>query len=139
MPKPNAVSEFLEARGISKARLADVCGVGPVQLSKYVCGARRLNAEQRAAIEVEFGADGAEMIVVFDEARRVWESSQPIRGARKPPVPMVEREVDPPEPDDGVWYTIEEWKAKFGEPGHLVDVHGRVWGYFSTEPDFCEE
>jgi hypothetical protein len=41
-------------------------------------------------------------------------------------------------------YTIEEWKAKFGQPGGGVthDQHGRAYGigsaYFPTEPDFCE-
>ena len=35
-------------------------------------------------------------------------------------------------------YTIEEWKAKFGEPGLAQDQSGRVMGYFTTEPEFCE-
>lgn len=43
-----------------------------------------------------------------------------------------------PKEPKGKLYTIEEWKAKFGEPGLATDVHGRMMGFFPTEPDFCE-
>lgn len=34
---------------------------------------------------------------------------------------------------------IDEWKRLYGEPGPLTDVNGRIWGYFPTEPCFCED
>ena len=40
--------------------------------------------------------------------------------------------------DDGVRYTIDEWKRLFGEPGSGADIHGRMNGYFPTEPEYCE-
>jgi len=39
--------------------------------------------------------------------------------------------------DDKV--TIDEWKRLYGEPGPLTDQHGRIWGYYPTEPCFCED
>jgi hypothetical protein len=140
VPKPNPVSVFLEERGIKKTRLADTCGVGPVQLSKYVCGARRLTGEQRRSIMVEWPKDAEELIVLFDLARRGWQDQQPLRFSRPAARVALEESTREPEaePDDGESYTIEEWKERFGEPGLFADVHGRVWGYFATDPDFCE-
>ena len=39
---------------------------------------------------------------------------------------------------DIVYYTIAEWKDRFGEPGSGNDANGRVNGFFPTEPCFCE-
>lgn len=39
---------------------------------------------------------------------------------------------------DIVYYTITEWKERFGEPGSGNDPNGRINGYFPTEPCFCE-
>jgi len=39
---------------------------------------------------------------------------------------------------DVVYYPIEEWKERFGEPGTGADTHGRMFGAFPTEPCFCE-
>jgi hypothetical protein len=138
MPERGAVTMLLEERGIPKVALADVCGIGPQQLSKYVCGARRLNAEQRRAIEAEYAMVAAEVIGAFDAAREAWQSTAPV-GMSRPIPPMNERIVDTDEPDDGEWYTIDEWKRRFGEPGLAVDANGRMMGYFATEPDYCEE
>jgi hypothetical protein len=142
MPERGVVTMLLEERGIRKVALADVCGVGPQQLSKYVCGARRLNAEQRRAIEAEYAMVAAEVIGAFDAARASWESGCPV-GKSRPVAPMDERVVEIAEPDDGEWYTIDEWKARFGEPGGAHDASGRAIGcgraYFATEPDYCEE
>lgn len=142
MPDPNPVTVFLEERGIKKTRLADTFGVGRTQLSKYVCGARRLTSQQRRSIMIEWPKDALELLDLFDAARKGWESHQPLRVSRPAPKVTAEEKTLEPEDDDdddGESYTIEEWKARFGEPGPLTDVHGRVWGYFSTEPDFCEE
>ena len=139
MPAKGAVSILLDEQGIRKGRLADTLGVSTVALSKYICGARRLNADQRHAIEAEHVLVARSLIAAFDAARKDWESAKPIRAKRGEAVPMNERVVDIVEPDDGVWYTIDEWKARFGEPGSGADVHGRMNGYFSTEPDYCEE
>ena len=37
--------------------------------------------------------------------------------------------------------SIDEWKRLYGTPGDGtgLDVNGRVLGYFTTEPDFCED
>lgn len=40
---------------------------------------------------------------------------------------------------DNVKVSIDEWKRLYGEPGPLTDVNGRIWGYFPTEPEFCED
>lgn len=40
---------------------------------------------------------------------------------------------------DIVKVPIDEWKRLYGEPGPLTDQHGRIWGYFPTEPCFCED
>ena len=42
--------------------------------------------------------------------------------------------------DDIEYLPIEEWKAKYGEPGGgSPDQNGRIWGFFPTEPCFCED
>jgi len=42
---------------------------------------------------------------------------------------------------DGPWFTISEWRAEFGEPGcsSRSNLHGRVEGFFPTEPCFLGE
>ena len=136
---PNRVTVFLEEREIPKTRLASLFGISTVQFSKYVCGARRLNVEQRRLVMSQWPRDAEELFEIFDDARKAWESRQPLRVSRPAPkVVAEEKTLEPEEEDDGKSYTIEEWKARFGEPGPLTDVHGRVWEYFSTEPDFCE-
>jgi hypothetical protein len=42
---------------------------------------------------------------------------------------------------DVVLIPIEEWKALYGLPGNGtgVDQHGRINGFFPTEPCFCED
>lgn len=37
-------------------------------------------------------------------------------------------------------YEITEWIRLFGPPGRkVVDANGRIYGYFPTEPDYCED
>ena len=38
------------------------------------------------------------------------------------------------------YYSIDEWKKKFGTPGNAgkPDQNGRIAGWFPTEPEFCE-
>lgn len=43
------------------------------------------------------------------------------------------------EDGDIVYVTIDEWKRMYGQPGLLVDIHGRINGTYPTEPDYCEK
>lgn len=42
---------------------------------------------------------------------------------------------------DIVLIPISEWKELYGTPGNCtgVDQHGRINGFFPTEPCFCED
>lgn len=40
---------------------------------------------------------------------------------------------------DIVYLTIDEWKKLYGQPGSGADINGRINGYLTTEPDYCED
>jgi hypothetical protein len=56
--------------------------------------------------------------------------------------PKVVRILASRAPDDdwdGARYTISEWRRRFGVPGSSQGQHGRVEGFYPTEPCFIGE
>lgn len=138
--KPTRVTRVLNEHDITKAELAEAWGMTLVQVSNYVCGARKLNTIQRRILRHNHPASADEVIEAFDYVRTVY-TTKPITStpARSLSVPRAERV------DASDYYPITEWKRLFGEPGGgaRLDTTGRIQGchsaFFPTEPDYCED
>ena len=136
---PTPAYEYAEQHSWSRDQIANTLGVMPNQVSKYVCGARRVSVSQKNAMIREFGDAAYEWVELCDATWRVKREVPKVKRERSTPKPDA---VNPPDADwDGTTYTIEEWKELFGTPGRGVDEHGRIIGfspYFATEPDYCD-
>lgn len=131
---PNRVSLLLTHHEIPKQDLAEAFGIGIKQVSKYVCGARRLTDEQRITIRAKYPDIADELIRVFDQAR-----NKPKRDETRT-ISLADTDPTPIE-----YITITEWKARYGAPGSggSLDATHRAIGftrrYELLEPDYCED
>lgn len=128
------VTKTLIQHKIPKHDLAAAFGISIKQLSKYVCGARRLTDEQRLIIRAKYPDDAADLIRVFDAARP---------GIDTTTTRIISLVCTDPTPIEYV--TISEWKKRYGVPGSggSLDASGRAIGfvrrYELLEPDYCED
>jgi hypothetical protein len=147
-------TSILAESGYSLARIAEACHVSEHSARKYLYGERAISMRARHEF-LRDGEQGKKLVSLLDAKRRAYEENYPcVPGSRKrlrkradvkptttqsrvmrdAPNPPA-RDYSPAEPH----YTIEEWKERFGLPGDSrPDGNGRVWGYFPTEPCYCE-
>lgn len=158
--KNSRAGRALEACGMNYADLATTLGISIGTVNSKMHGRSRFTAEQARHLEREYGADGAALVDAVDTAFRIFrqgETQAEMDERRRETIQLVLIEdrvvepeiimrddgtviyVEPDDPNDTATYTIDEWKARFGEPGMASDRHGRMLGYFSTDPDYCEE
>ena len=158
--KNSRAGRALEACGMNYADLATTLGISIGTVNNKMLGRSRFTAEQARHLQREYGAEGVALVDAVETAFRVFrqgETQAEMDERRRETIQLVlveDRVVEPDimlrddgrvdyfEPDDAndtELYTIDEWKARFGEPGMASDRHGRMLGYFSTDPDYCEE
>lgn len=157
--KKTAAGRALEACGMNYADLATTLGISIGTVNNKMLGRSRFTAEQARHLEREYGADGVALVAEVVRAFRIFrqgETQVEMDERRRETIQLVLVEdrvvepdiitrddgsviyVEPDDPNDTATYTIEDWKARFGEPGMASDRHGRMFGYFATEPDYCE-
>jgi plasmid maintenance system antidote protein VapI len=134
---------FIEtSETLTHDRVARAIGCARPQLTKYLNGVRPISSMMRTKLEREFGTDGVTLINLCSEAHRAKdEGTRANAGIKKQTAKRTRTKNHLPQPYDGPWFTISEWRAKFGEPGcsSRSDPHGRVEGFFPTEPCFLGE
>jgi hypothetical protein len=151
--KMNETTRRLNAAGLTIPGFAELLGVSHGAARKFVHGERRINATHARCLVDTLGDDGAAIVdamnaryaelrpktpfkaVLFDDDDYVTPSADWETWVRADGTVVY---VEPDDPNDTATYTIDEWKARFGEPGMASDRHGRMWGYFATDPDYCE-
>ena len=145
------VLSLMREEGITLDDLAAASGFSSHSCRKYVYGEREVRSKTERELVARHGAAANTIIRAMHEKRAEWLALHPVapcgkkRLAAKPII--MKREASPrrvsryvPNPADADWdgklYTIEEWRALFGEPGSSQGANGRVEGYFQTEPCF---
>jgi hypothetical protein len=148
----NPITMLLHAEGLTIQDLARILETSHGGANKFVAGERRINATHKRCLIVELGEVGEQVADLLEER---YAAMRPEKVERlvlfdDTPTPLAECDyymrsdgrVVYMEPDDPTapieLYTIGEWKKRFGEPGMASDQHGRMMGFFATEPDFCE-
>jgi hypothetical protein len=136
------VLSLMREEGITFDDLAAASGFSAYSCRKYVYGEREI----RSKTERE--------LVAMHEKRAEWIRLHPVAPCgkkrlaakrtvekREPAKPQAWRPMpNPPDADwDGELYTIEEWRRRFGAPGSSQGQHGRVEGYYPSEPCFIGE
>jgi plasmid maintenance system antidote protein VapI len=130
---------MMHSHGWSQAQVARVLECGELHVFKYLTGLRGVSPKQANQLRREFGPDADAFVDACNAAKvRVREPRKVRREASKP---RVWRAMpNPPEADwDGETYTIAEWRRRFGAPGSSQGQHGRVEGYYPSEPCFIGE
>lgn len=96
---------------------------------RILTGSLELTDEHRAFVLSEWGE---KLVAAIDKSRALFIEQ------RDKPTTNTDLAA---ESYDGPWFTISEWRAKFGEPGNgrACDDDGRVSGFFPTEPCFIGE
>ena len=139
MPAPSPARAMMHTYGWSQAQVARVLECGELHVFKYLTGLRGVSPKQANQLRREFGADADAFVDACNAAKvRVREPRKVRREASKP---RVWRAMpNPPDADwDGELYTIDEWRRRFGAPGSSQGQHGRVEGYYPSEPCFIGE
>ena len=121
-------------------QLAGVIGCTRPHVTRYVNGDRRIPKAVRNQIVARWGPRAQTFLDAIDLARgdaglyAPWSNDAGAKyGERKGgEPPLVSVHVFDDELDECT-YTIDEWRARFGEPGTHVDVHGRQFGAYATE------
>ena len=148
----NPITALIHEAGLTIADLARILEASHGGCRKYIDGERRISATHVRCLVAELGDTGQEIADALEA--RYW-SLRPDKVERLvlfddgAATPIEECDyfirddgrvvyVEPDDPNDTATYTIEEWKARFGEPGMASDRHGRMLGFFSTDPDYCE-
>ena len=130
---------MMHTNGWSQAQVARVLECGELHVFKYLTGLRGVSPKQANQLRREFGPEADAFVDACNAAKvRVREPRTVKREAAKRqtwrPLP------NPPDADwDGELYTIEEWRLRFGAPGSSQGRHGRVEGYYPSEPCFIGE
>jgi hypothetical protein len=155
--QPRSVAgEVTDRIGITYRDLGNLLGVSMGTVNSKMAGRSRFTATQCGILLAEYGDDGQALIDAVDQLVRAIQSNSreermKVQAAGRAPVPLAEDGVLRP----NVWpradgtviitedgepgeLTIDEWKARWGEPGLAADRHGRMMGYFATEPEYCE-
>ncbi|MSO48187.1 MAG: hypothetical protein EXQ67_08935 [Thermoleophilia bacterium] len=145
MPQVSPARQIMIDRKIDPDEMATLVGCGRDKLSRYMVGERRITAGARHRVIARFGPSIQILIDAIDQARMDMEDRNPYdrdlgrrrrridderREAREPPLVSVHVFDDDP---DGELFTIDEWRARFGEPGSHGDVHGRQLASYPTE------
>ena len=130
---------MMRTNGWSQAQVARVLECGELHVFKYLTGLRGVSPKQANQLRREFGPEAEAFVDACNAAKvRVRE---PRTVKREPAKPRAWRPMpNPPDADwDGELYTVEEWKRLFGVPGSSQGRHGRVEGYYPSEPCFIGE
>jgi plasmid maintenance system antidote protein VapI len=129
----------MQTNGWSQAQVARVLECGELHVFKYLTGLRGVSPKQASQLRREFGSDADAFVDACNAAKvRVREPRVVQREASPKRVSRCAQ--NPADADwDGKLYTIEEWRALFGEPGSSQGANGRAEGYFQTEPCFIGE
>ena len=139
MPAPSPARAMMHTNGWSQAQVARVLECGELHVFKYLTGLRGVSPKQANQLRREFGPEADAFVDACNAAKvRVRE---PRKVKREPAKPRAWRVApNPPDADwDGELYTIDEWKRLFGVPGSSQGQHGRVEGYYPSEPCFIGE
>ena len=130
---------MMHSHGWSQAQVARVLECGELHVFKYLTGLRGVSPKQANQLRREFGPDADAFVDACNAAKvRVREprtvKREPAKRETWRPLP------NPPDADwDGETYTIAEWRRRFGAPGSSQGQHGRVEGYYPSEPCFIGE
>lgn len=98
---------------------------------RFLSGSLELTSEWRDVVLSEWGSS---LVAAIDESHRMFCAEQ---DEKRNQVKTIDHGSD----YRGPWFTMSEWREKFGEPGCSAasDLHGRVSGVFPTEPCFLGE
>ena len=138
MPTASPARVIMYDNAWTPAQVGRVLGCGELQVTKYLTGYRRLSATQSSYLRREFGAPAEALI---DACNAAWVRQNEPELVRRD-VPKVVRTLAPRPADDdwdGSLYTILEWRRRFGAPGSSQGQHGRVEGFYPSEPCFIGE
>lgn len=138
MPTASPARVIMYANAWTPAQVGRVLGCGELQVTKYLTGYRRLSAIQSSYLRREFGAPAEALI---DACNAAWIRQNEPEVVRRD-APKVVRILASRAPDDdwdGARYTISEWRRRFGVPGSSQGQHGRVEGFYPSEPCFIGE
>ncbi len=139
MPAPSPARQMMHSHGWSQAQVARVLECGELHVFKYLTGLRGVSPKQANQLRREFGPDADAFVDACNAAKvRVREPRTVKREASNPQTWRAA--ASPPEADwDGELYTIAEWRRRYGVPGSSQGQHGRVEGYYPSEPCFIGE
>lgn len=129
----------MHSHGWSQAQVARVLECGELHVFKYLTGLRGVSPKQANQLRREFGPDADAFVDACNAAKvRVREPRKVRREASKARVWRAA--ANQADADwDGELYTIAEWRRRFGAPGSSQGQHGRVEGYYPSEPCFLGE
>jgi hypothetical protein len=136
--EPTPARIIVNEMGVSNEQLGIVLRCQYGQVHKYLGGHRRLGPGQQTALVSEYGDAAHRLIEACAQAFAITNAERPFRLATSNEVTRdyaAERRSE----DDGERITIDEWKARYGEPGSGADTHGRIGGVFASEPCFIGE
>ena len=139
MPAPSPARAMMHSHGWSQAQVARVLECGELHVFKYLTGLRGVSPKQASQLRREFGPDADAFVEACNAAKvRVREPRTVKREASKSRVWRAA--ANQADADwDGETYTIDEWRRRFGAPGSSQGQHGRVEGYYPSEPCFLGE
>jgi hypothetical protein len=126
------------ANAWTPAQVGRVLGCGELQVTKYLTGYRRLSAIQSSYLRREFGPSAEQLIDACNAAFVRQDTPSIVK--REGPKVLASGAANAPDSDwDGALYTISEWRRRFGVPGSSQGQHGRVEGFYPSEPCFIGE
>ena len=139
MPAPSPARAMMHSHGWSQAQVARVLECGELHVFKYLTGLRGVSPKQASQLRRELGADADAFVEACNAAKVSVREPRTVK--REASKPRAWRQMpNPPDADwDGELYTIAEWRRRFGAPGSSQGLHGRVEGYYPSEPCFLGE
>jgi len=155
--QPRSIAgEALLRIGLTYRELQDLLGVHIGTVNAKMNGRSRFTKTQRDTLYKKYGEDGQALVDAVEAMFRAYvsgtqEERRKLSAAGRAEAaasntrdganiwPLADGSVLITEDGDPELLTIDEWKARYGEPGLASDRHGRMMGYFTTEPDYCED
>ena len=149
------IGEALKDAGMTYAELGTALGISMGTVNAKMSGRSRFTFAQAEHLRREYGAKGEALVEASEMMFRAFSSGNAEErrkvtakgraglleddGVEVDYWPNADGTVTHYEDGEPGLFTIDEWKARYGEPGMAADQHGRVMGYFTTEPDYCED
>jgi transcriptional regulator with XRE-family HTH domain len=149
------IGEALENTGMTYADLGTALGISMGTVNSKMSGRSRFTYAQAEHLRREYGREGAALVEASEMMFRAIQSGSAEErrkvtakgraqlleddGVEVDYWPNADGTVTHYEDGEPGEWTIDEWKARFGMPGMAADQHGRMMGYFTTEPDYCED